>query len=193
MSYQTLKVEIVGVAPLLMHNAQLADPTNKWVRSIKEITGKGKKKTESDLELLAKYEFLGGLYVDDKGRPAIPGETIEGAIRDGARKSRSGKDSQCGVISDGMWPLIYDGPKTGEELWEDPRFRDYRGVAVARARVMRMRPKFTDWSLKFEVMFEDEVVSSVSTLEKWLRDAGQFCGMMDFRPRFGRFEVMSIK
>jgi hypothetical protein len=171
-----------------MHNSQLADPLNKFTRSIKEITAKGRKKTDADLEQLAKLEFMGGLYVDEKGHPAVPGECIEGVIRDGARKGRKGKDAQCGIISDGVWPLIYDGPKDVEKLWLDERFRDYRGVKVTQSRVMRMRPKFPVWSLEFEVSFEQEVLNQTD-LEKWLRDAGQFVGLLDFRPRFGRFEV----
>ncbi len=192
MAYQTLKVKIVGVAPLLMHNSQLADPLNRFTRAIKEITKKGKKKTDSDLEQLSKLEFMGGLYVDDQGRPAIPGECLEGMIRDGARKSRSGKDAQCGILSDGVWALEYEGPKDTEKLWEDERFRDYRVCRVNSARVMRMRPKFPEWSLTFEVAFQEEVTNRTD-VEKWLRDAGQFVGLLDFRPRFGRFEVESVK
>ncbi len=51
MSYQQVQVTIVGVAPLLLHNAQLADPLNKFVRGIKEITAKGKRKPMRTLKL----------------------------------------------------------------------------------------------------------------------------------------------
>ena len=192
MAYQTMKVRIVGVAPLLMHNSQLADPMNKFTRAIKEITAKGRKKTDSDLEQLAHLEFIGGLYLDEKGHPAVPGECIEGMIRDGARKGRKGKDAQCGIISDGIWPLIYDGPKDAEKLWLDERFRDYRGVRVNNSRVMRMRPKFMEWALEFGVSFQEEVLN-LADLKKWLIDAGQFVGFVDGRPRFGRFEVEWVK
>jgi hypothetical protein len=192
MAYETLEVRIVGVSPLLIHNAQLADPMNRFVRAIKEITAKGRKKTDSDLEALSKLEFLGGLYLGDKGVPAIPGECIEGMIRDGAKKSRAGKDAICGIISDGVWPIEYDGPKDPEKLWLDDRFRDYRGVKVGSSRVMRMRPRFNSWAITFSVAYQDEVVNR-GNLEKWIRDAGQLVGLCDFRPRFGRFEVESVK
>jgi hypothetical protein len=190
--YQTLKVRISGVSPLLMHNAQLADPLNKFSRAMKEITAKGKRKTDADLEELARLEFIGGLYLDEHGAPSVPGECIEGVLRDGARKSRKGKDAQCGLISDGNWPLIYDGPKSAEALWKDEAFRDYRGVKVSQSRIMRMRPKFPDWALEFDVMFQDEVINR-SDVEKWLADAGQYIGLLDFRPKFGRFEVDWLK
>ena len=192
MALETVAVRIVGISPIIPHNGQLADPMNKFVRSIKEITAKGKKKTDADMEAMARLEFMGGLYVDEDGHPAIPGECIEGMIRDGAKKSRAGKDAICGIISDGVWPIIYDGPKDLEKLWQDERFRDYRGVKVGQARVMRMRPKFPDWSLDFQVTYQDDVVNRTA-LEKWLRDAGQLVGLCDFRPKFGRFEVESVK
>jgi hypothetical protein len=188
MSYKKAEFTIVGIAPLLMNNAQKANPLNKFTKAIKEITAKGKKKTDADLEALAKLEFMGALYLDGSARPAIPGECIEGMIRDGAKKSRRGKDVQCGIISDGVWPLEYEGPKEAETLWLDERFRDYRGVKVGQARVMRMRPKFPEWSVSFEVDYLDDVVNG-SDLEKWIADAGMLCGLCDFRPRFGRFEL----
>lgn len=191
MGYVTLTAKIVGVSPLLMHNAQLANPLNQFAKAMKEITGK-RKKTDYDLERLAKLEFIGGMYVNEKGSPAIPGECIEGMLRDGAKKTKQGKDVQCGIISDGIWPLIYDGPKDVEKLWEDERFRDYRGCRVKQSRIMRMRPKFAAWSLVFEIAFQDEVTNK-ATVIKWLEDAGQFVGLCDFRPKFGRFEVESVK
>jgi hypothetical protein len=192
MAYETVQVRIIGVAPLLAHNAQLADPMNKFTKAIKEITAKGRKKTDSDLEALAKLEFLGGLYIGRKGVPAIPGECVEGMIRDGARKSRAGKDAICGIISDGVWPIEYEGPKDPEKLWLDEQFRDMRPVKVGQARVMRMRPRFNVWALTFSVAYQNEVVNKAG-LEKWLRDVGQLVGLCDFRPRFGRFEVESVK
>lgn len=192
MAYEILKCKIVGVAPLLMHNSQLADPLNKFTRAIKEICAKGKKKTDTDLEELSRLEFLGGLYLNEKGEPAIPGECIEGMVRDGARKSRKGKDVQCAIISDGVWPLIYDGPKDPAKMFLDSQFRDYRPCGVNKAKVMRMRPRFPSWSLEFDLAYQPEVVSA-DDVPKWLSDAGQFVGLCDFRPRFGRFEVMKCE
>lgn len=191
MGYEHIEVRVRGVAPLLLHNAQLADPLNPLTRAIKAITGK-RKKTDADLEELARLEFHGGLYLDAKGRPAVPGECIEGCIRDGAKKTRKGKDVQCGVLSDGVWPLEYDGPKDPEKLWLVAAFRDYRGCKVNNGIVMRMRPKFPSWALTFRVAYHPEVVSRTS-LDEWIVTAGQFVGVGDYRPKFGRFEVEAIR
>lgn len=191
MAYVTMKARIKGIAPLLMHNGQLADPLNKFARAMKALTAK-RKKTDADFEQIAKLEFMGGLYLDERGRPAIPGELIEGVLRDGAKKSRQGKDAQCGIISDGVWPLIFNGPKEVDALWADERYRDSRGVVIKRNRIMRMRPVFPAWELEFNVSFQDEVANA-DQVAKWLVDAGQFVGLGDFRPRFGRFTLESFR
>jgi hypothetical protein len=187
--YQTISFKVEGIAPLIMHNGQLCDPCNAIVRSMKLITAKKNKKTDSDLEELARLEFMGGLYVNEEGAPIVPGEMIEAAIRDGARKSRQGKDSLSGIISDGNWPVIYDGPKTAEELWDDSRFRDARPVAVNKARIIRMRPKFPKWKLNFDVSYLEDVVNKKDVM-KWVEEAGRIVGIGDFRPRFGRFAIV---
>ena len=74
-AYKELKFRITGVAPLLFHNGQLADPINPHTRSIAELTSK-RKKVEADHAEIARREFLGSLYLMD-GEPCIPGEMIE--------------------------------------------------------------------------------------------------------------------
>lgn len=77
--YKEEKFKVEGIAPLLMHNGQLADPLCRWTQEMKVITSK-RKKTEDDFERLAQLEWMGGLYLDDKGAPAIPGELIEAML-----------------------------------------------------------------------------------------------------------------
>ena len=81
----TLKIE--GLAPLLMHNARLANPLDTIVQAKKPIAAK-RTKTDDDHALLSKYEFLGGLYIDADAGPYLPAENIERCIRDAAAFSR---------------------------------------------------------------------------------------------------------
>jgi hypothetical protein len=187
---KTLKVSIRGVAPLLMHNGQLADPLCPWVKAMKKITNKqAKKKTDADHEELARLEFMGGLYVGDNG-PILTGETLEGVIRDGARVERKGKDVVAGVWCDSA-DLEYDGPRDPDELWGDKRFVHRCSVVVGRARVMRTRPRFKQWAASFPLSFDDELID-----ESVVRDAieaGGRKGACDWRPKYGRFEVLAVK
>jgi len=189
MSYKTIDFHICGVAPLLMHNGQLANPMNKFAKAMKAITSKRKKTDEDHIEL-ARLEFLGGLYADDQGRSVLPGEVIEGTIVAGAKKTKKGKDAKSAIIVDGNFPLIYDGPKTPKTLWEDERFRYVAGVVVGQSRVMRTRPMFKNWECKFTVHYLEEVFDAKEVID-FVDTAGRMAGLLDGRPRFGRFEIVA--
>jgi len=188
---EKLNFRIRGMAPLLMHNGQLADPSNEWSRAVKEISGK-RKKTDADYEAMARLEWMGSLYLNHKG-PIIPGRVLEGALigkGGAARKQRMGKQAAVGLYVVNNFPLEYDGPKDPEALWKDERFRSQELVVVGQARIMRTRPIFNEWeaSVFFEV---DTDFVNVDDATMWMSIAGRECGLMDWRPKYGRFEVIS--
>ena len=185
-----LKVSVKGVTPLLMHNRQLANPLNKYAKAIKEYSSK-RKKTDADYAEMSRLEWFGGLHVDKDMRPCIPGEVVESTLAESAKKLRLGKDAKAGVFSDGAWPLKFKGPKTLDELFADERFVDVRGVRVQQSVVMRTRPIFYDWSVDFDLCFEDELFNR-GTIDQLLKIAGQRIGFLDYRPKFGRFDVVKV-
>jgi hypothetical protein len=188
--FRSLRVKVKGVSSILMHNEQLADPTNPIARAMKEITSK-RKKTDSDYQALADLEWQGGLYLDEKNRPVIPGEIIEATFIAGARKLRLGEQSKSAIVCDDNWPLAYEGPKTADKLKPLPQFRSTMGVVVNRSRVMRTRPIFSNWSLEFDLQYDDESLN-LEQVKQVLGIAGKQCGFCDNRPKFGRFEVLKI-
>jgi hypothetical protein len=188
MTYKTVQFQIEGVAPLLMHNGQLADPMNKFAKALKKVSSK-KKKTDEDYEELARHEFMGGLYVNEEGHPVIPGEVLEATISSGAKNTKKGKVAKSAIIVDGNFPVIYEGPKTAEKLFEDDNFRHVCGVKVGQARVMRTRPKFNKWAVKFTVHYLPDVLDE-REIATFVEDAGRIYGLCDGRPRFGRFNVV---
>ena len=159
---------------------------NKWVRMMKEISSK-RKKVDADLEEMAKIEFCGSLYMAKEG-PVIPGMMVEAAVRGGAKKTREGKDCQSSVFATKNFPIIYKGPKDMEKMWEDEEFRHQAVVTVQRAKIVRCRPIFQEWSAKIELQYDDSVVQKKKLVE-WLEVAGLQCGLGDWRPRYGRFAV----
>jgi len=189
---EQLTFKIKGVAPLLMHNGQLADPLNKYSMLIKEISAK-RAKTEADYEAMARLEFLGGLYLDKNGVPCIPGSVLEGMLlgKGGAsRKQRQGKAAAAGVFcSVASFPVEYDGPKDLEQLWKDERFRLRVPVVVGQAKVMRTRPMFEEWAAEVSVCVLPDLVNP-KDIALWMDIAGREVGLMDWRPKFGRFEVV---
>lgn len=184
-----LEVEIRGVAPLICHNAQLSDPLNEWTKAIAEISSK-RKKTEADHLELSRREFFGGLYMGDKG-PVIPGGNIERMLRDAAAKQRKGKDVQAGLIVMDDAPILYEGPKDPTKMWDSGKYVLRATVGVNSARVMRTRPYWSEWSLKFRIDYDTTILNRASIVE-FVKVAGNMVGLGDWRPKHGRFEVVSI-
>jgi hypothetical protein len=182
---------------LLMHNGQLADPLNTYTKQLKEMTSK-RKKSDDDHEKIAEIEFQGGLYFDDGAGPFIPADALDAVITKGATKKRLGTVVQaCVRTAEDINPLQYEtfgakGARTRDGLWKEPRFRDRRGCGVQKSRVIRTRPKFTNWSVTFEI---DVVPSELNAkdIKQAIIDAGVYVGLCDFRPRFGLFTLKEFE
>jgi hypothetical protein len=186
MSYEKRSYRLVGIAPLLMHNGQLADPLAYHSKELKKVSGK-RLKTDADFERMAEIEFKGSLYLDDDG-PVIPAEMIEAMIIESSKRMRKGQQIKAGVIVDGCFRLEYDGPRDPEALWADRNFRLTCGARVQRNRVMRTRPRFRDWSVEIEIEFIPSLVNP-SELDEMVKLGGMQIGVGDWRPRFGRFMI----
>lgn len=201
--YQEIKVRVKGVSPLMLHNSRLANPLDPIAKEMKRVSGK-RAKTDADLELLANLEWLGGLYTTESGTfeqngsglkisgfgvPCIPGEVIEGAMQVAARKHKLGKQFSAGLICDGNWPIEYEGEKTVAALSKDEAFRDMRIVKIQNRSIMRCRPIFHQWGLRFTLSYLPTLLN-----EQQVRDvvvlAGQVAAFGDYRPKYGRFEVV---
>lgn len=185
--FEKINAVLTGVAPILLHNGQLADPLNKWTKALKEVTSK-RKKTDVDHEEVARLEWFGSLYVGDDGGPCVTGEMIEAWVKDGAKKSKLGKQVSASVFCDAdSFAIKYKGTRDPEKMWAQGKFRDVRGVKVGQARVMRCRPILRDWSVEIALAYNPELITR-SQLTKALADAGAW-GLGDYRPRFGRCTV----
>lgn len=184
MPWKEFKCRLQSSAPLLMKNGQTADPTSPFAKASKQITSK-RKKTDADYAELLKIDFLGGLYMNERG-PCIPGRSIDAMILAAAKTERRGKDAASGVRCDGTFDLIYDGPRDAESLYET--HRDVRAVRIQSSKTMRCRPIFDSWAVDVVVHFNDAVVD-VADVKRWLDVGGNLIGICDYRPKYGRFEV----
>ena len=188
MSLQSFKATLTGVRPLLMHNGQMADPTNPMTRELKEFTKK-KGKTDADHAEIKMLEWMAGLYRDDNGKIAITEDMLLGCVIGGARAAKKGKQAQAGILgAQPFFPLKFKGPADPVDLFKTGKFCDYRLVVVNRMRIMRARPRFNQWSVDVELHYEDSMLNEREVLAA-LTTAGTSVGLGDFRPRFGRFTV----
>ena len=181
---QTLKYHLTGVVPLHQHNGQLADPLNTWAREMKKISGK-RNKTDADHEELARLEWHGSLYLAD-GKPCIPGRCMDATLINAAKKTKKGIQAKSGLICEGNFPLVYDGPDNITALWEDERFRERILMRIKGSGVMRTMPSFFPWSTTIIVKFNDESLNH-RDIDAFVKTGGDTIGILEGRPRFGRY------
>lgn len=187
---KTVTCRIEGITPLLHHAATGLDPTHPLKKEAAKITAKrGQKKTDAELAALDWIDFQLSIYHNGDA-PFVPGLNVEAVIRAGATAQRKGKDVLAGVaVMEDEIPLIYEGPRGVRDLY-DAGFVDRRRATVQRQGVMRTRPIFRRWALEFTAMVDDKIVN-VEAVREATEYAGMRVGLLDFRPRFGRFQVVS--
>lgn len=172
-----IEVEITGVAPLLQH------------RFATEEHGENQSKTKKKV-YVPQEEAEKCLYKNPKGEIYQPAEHIfqsmvRAAVDFKFEKKRTYKD----VITSG----IVVQPEEISVIYEGQYEIDARGAVVQRARVVRWRPRFNKWKLRFTINILDDQNISIPTLKEILERAGCTKGIGDYRPRFGRFMVTAFK
>ena len=190
----TVTVQVGGTSVLLMHNVQLANPLNEYVKAIKLITSKPKK-TDADYEELFKWEFMGGLYYQDKIGPYIPNRMIRASITNGAKMLKLGTAvERTMLVKETHAKLIYDGPRDRDKLYEQ-NYHDVRPVSAQGTRggskTMRCRPMFDPpWSVTFTLSVDPQIIS-LDNLRQCVERAGAYHGFGDGRSEGnGRFEIV---
>lgn len=202
--YQQIEFKIKGVCPLLMHNGKITtNPLNPLTKEIKRISGK-RNKTDEDLLALSKLEWLGGLYLTEKsdiavngneiniksaGVPCLPSDVLEAAIINGAKKSKLGVQFKSGMMVEQDYPLIYDGEKDLEAMWQSGAYADLRKVSIQKNSIIRCRPIFYDWALNFVVSYLPSILNA-HQIQEAVEKAGLEVAIGDYRPKFGRFQVV---
>ena len=190
--FTTKQVRLEGLVPLLVHNERLSDPLNKHSVALKRLS-KIRTKTEEDHHAVARCEWEGGMYYDQDVGPYVPDRCVSAVIRDGAKKVKLGKATLSSVfVVDDLIPIQYSGPRELDAMWNDGSFVDRRSVVVSRARIMRTRPIFREWALDFAVQIDESVINPDQVRDA-LIEAGMHTGLCEYRPRFGRFGVVSWK
>lgn len=173
------QVTIEGVAPILFH---------AW--NVESVESKSKAKKGSAEKKSDDVESY--VYRTDKGNIAIPGEYLKGAIV-GAAKFRQDPRSprksaadlfKAGIIS--LTPLA----DLGARDWD---YLDRRRVVIQRNAITRSRPAMKEgWKATFVLMVNLPEYIDQAMLNETIAQAGKLIGLADFRPSFGRFNVVAF-
>lgn len=189
MTFEPLRIHLVGKAPLLMRSGRLADPLDPAARDL-QAASRVRTKTDADFSRIAHIEWVGGLWLEG-GAPCVPGEALEACFLQAARTRKCGQLAQAGlrVIENPL--LSFEGPRDLTALWNDPRFRLRVPVRVGKMRPVRTRPIFPSWEITFEAQFSPLLLDRRLVGELWAI-AGTRIGLGDWRPRYGIFSAEII-
>jgi len=136
----------------------------------------------------AEQEVEASLYRLEDGSLYQPAEHFVGAIiKAGTTFSMKGKTT----FKDAMKGGIFIEPMRIPHLIQN-YVVDARPVVIQRARIIKHRARLENWELKFTLLCVDERVTD-EDMRAIFAYAGQFIGVGDYRPRYGRFEVISME
>lgn len=190
----------------MIHSAKLNDPFDPLTKQVKEVAGR-RQKSDQDLRLLSDLEWVAGFYPSEPGEvevkdnemtftgfgvPNWPGDVLEAMLCTAAAVHKLRPKFKAGVLVEGFSPLAFGEKKNIEQLFGDPKYRDYRRVVVNGKGVMRTRPIFQKWSLVVEVQYLEELLNE-GQISMVMETAGQRIGLSNFRPKYGRFTVEKLK
>lgn len=173
-------IQVVGTAPFLFHR------WNVETLAARAVAAKGSKaKKEDDIESY--------VYRDDRGALAIPGEMFRMAIITAAKYQqdpRSPRKSAMDLFKAGVVVLEELCP-LGQKDWD---YLDRRRVTVQRSGITRSRPAMSKgWQTELSLQVLTPEYISPEKLNETLQQAGRLIGVGDFRPTFGRFQVVKFQ
>jgi hypothetical protein len=181
---------IVGKSPLLTHNPASMSGANK-------SSSKAAKVIPSPED-----EARKGLYINDAGEFCIPSIGIRNGFIEASKRWRGswqkGKQTLKGdvshiVIEQELLTIYTANGETAKDYAVDTR----RAV-VQHNGILRSRPRFDDWMVAFEFIYDSDLLPddepTIRTLfTSVLNDAGNRIGLGDYRPQktgwFGRYQV----
>lgn len=173
-------VAIEGVADFLYHrwNPEAVDEKAK--------AAKGSKSKKSDY--IESY-----VYRLDTGELAIPGEYLRQSLIHAAKfkqDPRSPRKSAMDLFKAGIVSLTPLAP-VGKDTWD---YEDRRRVVIQRNGVNRTRPALrAGWRAEFELMVNLPEYIEPQLLNEVIASAGRLVGIGDFRPSYGRFNVVNFE
>ena len=203
---ETLKkysVTIQGITPLIMHCDKLCNPINPITKKMKEISSLRKKTDEHHLAM-ARIEWEAGLHWDDDIGLYMPSKCLRACIQASARKYKLGKCIKGLNLEDVLGtPILGYEKKTIEQLWNaktksgSPQHLFCESVVVNRGRIMRTRPIFNTWGVKFNLFLQIELLTE-QQLRQIMDTAGFEYGLCELRPELatgsnGKFSVEIFK
>lgn len=173
-------VTIEGTAAFLCH---------RWsTEAVAEKAAAGKNTKAKKTDNVESY-----VYRTPNNEIGIPGEYLRQAIIEAGRwiqDPRSPRKSARDLFKAGVVSLT-DVASLGKTEWD---YLDARRVQVQRAGITRVRPAFLPgWRVEFEFQILIPEYLTPMMILNVITQAGRLVGLGDFRPTFGRFNVIKFE
>ena len=172
-----VKVKIKGIVPLLQ---------NRFVGEEEESASQRTGVIDHS------EDWKNALYLDEKLGVYEPSEHILGAMIQAAKNFQiPGRGKK--TYKDLMKSAIIIEPDKIPFNKKEPDEIDKRPVVIRGSRILRQRPMMKEgWKLSFGINILDEQLKP-EVVKAILEHSGKYVGIGDYRPRFGRFEVVEFE
>lgn len=187
---KTVQFTIESISPMLMHSDRTANPLNPQTKAIKAITGK-RKKTDDDHYEIARLEFIASCYFNGKWH--IPAANFEAMLLASAKHFKLGTTiKQALLVPDDAEFIFADSKLKPEDLFHIDEYVDQRTVKVGTAKTIRTRPIFNSYKSIFTCWLDTDKMNTEQLIQI-VENAGKYVGLGDYRPRYGRFQVLKME
>ena len=180
-----LQIEITGKTPLLLHRFTDEDQLAASAGSRSSIANDSNP---------ARDEAAKSLYLDEQGRSIMPGPNIFRSLIDAGKFHKVGRTKVTTLKSS----LVAAAASIEEFVVPIESAGDWKvdtrpvRIPATGGRILRHRPCYDDWRLRFTLNLDVAVISE-KLMREIMDDAGNKIGLGDFRPDckgpFGKFAV----
>ena len=195
---ETINFEVKGLpgGQLLMNNPQCVDPLNSYSKSAKEITGR-KKKSDADHLRLREIETEAKTFWCDELGVYIPSRWITASIANSAfavAKIAKAKIRSSVFPTEERIKLRYEGEREIAAVSQVYANGHYvtQNLKQGQVSVTKCHPAFRGWSFKTQLEIDTEILN-FSDIKRIAEYASRYVGWGDFRPTFGRADVVLSK
>lgn len=174
------EVTIQGTADFLFH---------KWnVEAVAEKAAAKKGSAAKKSDDLESY-----VYRNEKNELCVPGEYLRGSLVGAAKfrqDPRSPRKSAADLVKAAIVSLT-PLASTGLKHWD---YEDKRRVVIQRNAITRTRPALkAGWTVTIQLMCNLPEYISPAFLNDLIAAAGKLIGVGDFRPSYGRFQIVKFQ
>ncbi len=175
-----IRTKVRGVADFLYH---------RW--NCEEVEAKANAAKGSKMKKTDNLESY--VYRSVDGDLAIPGEYLRQSMIHAAKfkqDPRSRRKTAADLYRGGIL-VLPEYASVGKEKWDH---EDRRRVVVQKSGITRTRPALKmGWEVTFEIVVNVPEYIGESDLHEVLSLAGRLVGIGDFRPSYGRFQVVHFE